>query len=313
MSRTRKLLCTLFATMLAAGLTAAGQASASHSQVSYFEGSNVLLNPATRPHALAQLQSLGVKALRVELYWYGAAPSPSSATRPNFDATNPASYSWGQYDPLLAEAQRLHWQVLLTVTSPVPRWATSNRKAPYVTRPGDRDFQEFMTAVARHFGSQVSLYSIWNEPNHPAFLLPQWNSNGTPASPRIYRGLYQAGYAGLQAAGIPHPKVLFGETAPTGFDVVNVHREGSRALLHPVAPLAFLRGALCLNAHYARSGSCGSLSASGYAHHAYTNAAGPSYVPPERDNVTIGALSRLTRALDLAARAHAITAHLRST
>ena len=63
-----------------------------------------------------------------------------------------------------------------------------------------------MTAVARHFGSEVATYAIWNEPNHPAFLLPQFNSNGTPASPRIYRGLYQAGYAGLQAAGLTHPR-----------------------------------------------------------------------------------------------------------
>ena len=161
-----------------------------------------------------------MNALRVELYWYEVAPGPTSATRPDFEATNPASYDWGQYDGLLAEAKRLGWPVLLTVTSPVPRWATSNGKAPYVTRPDDQDFQEFMTAVARHYGSEVSLYSIWNEPNHPAFLLPQFNSNGTPASPRIYRGLYQAGYAGLQAAGIAHPRVLFGETAPTGYDSV---------------------------------------------------------------------------------------------
>ncbi len=275
--------------------------------MTFFEGSTDLLSPNTRPHALAQLQSLGVKALRVELYWYDVAPSPTSANRPHFDATNPANYRWGQYDALLAEAQRLHWKVLLTVTSPVPRWATSNRKAPYVTRPDDRDFQEFMTAVARHYGSEVSLYSIWNEANHPAFLLPQWNSNGTPASPRIYRGLYQAGYAGLQAAGIAHPKVLLGETAPTGSDTVNVRREGA---LHDVAPLAFLRGVLCLNTRYQKSGSCGPLLASGYAHHAYTNAAGPSYVPPERDDVTIAVLSRLSRALDLAARTHAIPAHL---
>jgi hypothetical protein len=309
MPRIPKLLCTLAAT-LALGGVGAGQALASHSELTYFEGSTDLLNPSTRPHALSQLQSLGVKALRVELYWYRVAPAATSATRPNFEATNPASYNWSEYDPLLAEAKRLKWPVLLTVTSPVPRWATSNHKAPYVTRPDDLAFQEFMTAVARHFGSEVSLYGIWNEPNHPAFLLPQWNSNGTAASPRIYRGLYQAGYAGLQAAGIAHPKVLLGETAPTGNDTVNVHREGSRALLHPVAPLAFLRGVLCLNTHYKKSGSCGSLTATGYAHHAYTNAAGPSYVPPEKDNVTIGVLSRLSRALDLAAGAHAVTAHL---
>jgi hypothetical protein len=304
------LLLTLLVTAVVAAATDAAPVLASHNEAVYFEASTDLLSARTRPHALAQLRALGVKALRVELYWHDVAPAANSAKRPNFDATDPAVYSWGQYDVLLAEAKRLGWKVLLTVTSPVPRWATSNHRAPYVTRPGDLDFQQFMTAVGRHYGSEVPLYSIWNEANHPAFLLPQWNSNGTPASPRIYRGLYQAGYAGLQAAGIAHPQMLLGETAPTGFDTVNVRREGSRALLHDVAPLAFLRAALCLNGHYAKSGSCGPLVAAGYAHHAYTTAAGPFYRPPERDNVTIGVLSRLTSALDLAARAHAIPAHL---
>jgi hypothetical protein len=300
---------TLFAllSLLLAVLAAAPSALASHSQVTYFEGSSDLLEASTRPHVLTQLQRLGVRALRVELYWASVVPSRDSATRPSFDATDPANYDWAPYDALLSEAQRLHWSVLLTVTSPVPRWATSNRKAPYVTRPDDQAFQEFMTAVGRHFGSQVSVYSIWNEANHPAFLLPQWNSNGTPASPRIYRGLYQAGYAGLQAAGIAHPRVLLGETAPTGYTHVNVRRQGS---LHDVAPLAFLREALCLNARYVKSRSCGPLQSVGYAHHAYTLPAGPSYVSPLPDDVTIGSLSRLSRALDLAARAHAIPAHL---
>jgi hypothetical protein len=310
MPRIRTLLSTLLVSILALGTLGAGQALASHGQATYFEGSNDLLNPATRTHAIAQLQYLGVKALRVELYWHEVAPGANNTARPTFDATNPASYNWGQYDPLLAEAQRLHWKVLLTVTAPAPRWATSNRKAPYVTKPGPKDFQEFMTAVARHFGSQVSLYSIWNEPNHPAFLLPQWNTNGTPASPRIYRSLYQAGYVGLQAAGLTHPKVLLGETAPTGYSKVNYKREKSKALLHDVAPLAFLRGALCLNAKYKKSGSCTALTAVGYAHHAYTTAAGPLYRPPEKDNVTIGVLSRLSRALDLAARAQGVTSRL---
>jgi hypothetical protein len=164
-----------------------------------------------------------------------------------------------------------------------------------------------MTALARHYGSLVSVWSIWNEPNHPAFLQPQWASNGTPASPRIYRGLYQAGYAGLQAGGISQPKVLFGETAPTGFDKVNVRRQGP---LHDVAPLLFLRTALCLNGHYVKSRSCGPLAMTGYAHHAYTIAVPPTFVPRGRDEVMIGAISRLSRALDLAARAHAIPGHL---
>ena len=139
------------------------------------------------------------------LLGHGWRPPPPAPPRPNFNADDPANYNWSEYDPILAEAKRLGWQVLLTVTSPVPRWATSNLKAPYVTRPDSQDFREFMTAVARHFGSEVTTYAIWSEPNHPAFLQPQFASNGSPASPRIYRGLYQAGYLGLQEAGLDPP------------------------------------------------------------------------------------------------------------
>lgn len=279
----------------------AGQALASHREAVFFEANSQLLDPAARPAAIAQLAHLGVRALRIELYWREVAPAGNSARKPNFDATNPASYNWGQYDPLLAEAHRLGWQVLLTVTSPVPKWATSTRR-DYITSPNAQYYEQFMTALARHYGTQVGLWAIWNEANHPAFLQPQFNRRGQPASPRIYRALFQAGYNGLKAGGIASPKVLMGETAPTGSDSVS-RREGP---LHDVAPLAFLRGALCLNAHYHRSGACGSLPAYGYAHHAYTTAAGPLYRPPLPDDVMIGVLSRLSRALDLAARAGAI-------
>jgi hypothetical protein len=309
MSRIRIFLYTLLISALAAGAVGSSPALASHSEAVYFEGSTILLNPKTRAGAIAQLQHLGVSALRVELYWVQVAPAPKSAKRPTFDATNPVNYSWGAYDWLLAKAKELHWPVLLTVTGPVPKWATSTHR-DYLTHPSASEFRQFMTAVGRHYGSQVAFYSIWNEANHPAFLRPQFNTNGTPASPRIYRALYQEGYAGLQAAGLKNPQVLIGETAPTGYGSVNVRREGRNALLHDVAPLAFLRGALCLNPHYRKAGSCGPLTAAGYAHHAYTNAAGPFYRPPERDNVTIGVLGRLTRALDLAARAGALPARL---
>jgi len=306
MPRFRVLLTGLLCT-LAAALAGAAPSSASHGQLTYFEGATQLLEPATRAESFRRMESLGVKALRVELYWASVVPSADAAVKPAFDATNPAAYDFSRYDAVLGEAQRLHWPVLLTITGPAPRWATSNAKAPYITRPDPQDFREFVTAVARRFAGEVSIYSIWNEPNHPAFLMPQWNSNGTPASPRIYRGLYQAAYEGLQAAGLAHPRVLFGETAPTGYDTVNYRREGG---LHDVAPLAFLRGALCLNSHYRRVGACGELPMSGYAHHAYTVPAGPYSVDPLPDSVQIGTLSRLSAALNKAAAVHAIPANL---
>ena len=285
-----KLLPKLLCCLVLGALVSAPQALASHNETVFFEGSSVLLNPKLREKAIGQMSHLGVKAVRVVLYWNQVAPSPKSTRRPHFEATNPAAYNWGGYDWVLAKAKAMGWPVLLTVSGPVPKWATSTHR-DYVTRPDPASFQQFMTAVGRHYGSEVSLYAIWNEPNHPDFLMPQFVKR-VAASPRIYRGLFQAGYAGLQAAGIAKPKVLMGETAPAGTPRV-------------VSPLEFLRGALCLNAHYRMAGSCGQLPAYGYGHHAYTQAAGPFYVPPKED-VMIGVLPRLVNALNLAARAHAI-------
>src|SRR5690242_12826210 len=89
----------------ALGLAAFGppSAHASHSQATFFEANSELLNPSTRGRTLATLAHLGVKALRVELYWRDVAPAGFSPRRPSFDAADPASYDWGQYDPLLAE------------------------------------------------------------------------------------------------------------------------------------------------------------------------------------------------------------------
>jgi hypothetical protein len=288
--------------------TAAGwmpsAALANHKQALFFEAPAQLLNPSQRGGVITQLNSLGVKALRLELHWHDVAPQADSSQRPSFEARNPASYNWGQYDAVIAEAQRLKWRVLLTVTSPVPRWATATHR-DLITRPDDLAFEEFMTAVGRHYGSVVSLWAIWNEPNVPGWLAPQFNANGTPASPRIYRGLFEAGYAGLAAAGLKSPRVLFGETAPFGTDTVDAKREGVE---HEVAPLAFLREALCLSPKYRKIATCAMLPIYGYAHHPYTYPAvqGPYYRPGNQDEVPIGVLPRLAKAIRLAGRAHAI-------
>jgi hypothetical protein len=257
---------------------------------------------------MATLQRLGIRALRVELSWHTVAPRPNSTHRPSFDATDPANYDWAAYDPLITEAHERGWKILLTATSPVPRWATGNpRGHSLLFRPNANQFRAFMTAVGRHYGSEVSLFSIWNEPNHHEFLEPQFNSNGTPASPSIYRALYSAGYAGLQAAGIAHPSVLIGETAPEG----EAHPSRPvRGTNHNVSPITFMRGVLCLDSSYRRARSCGKLTATGWGLHPYASIKGPFYTPKNPETVTIGVLSRLTSALNRAARAGAIAAQL---
>lgn len=271
-------------------------AAAAPAQWTTFEAPRELLSDTQRDGALDEIAALGVRRVRALVYWRDYAPAADSATKPAFDAADPAAYpDWGRLDRLFAAAAARGVGVQLTLTGPVPRWATRS-KSDQVTRPDPEEFEAFATAVGRRYGAQVDVWSVWNEPNHPQFLLPQFSS-GKAASPRLYRKLFQAAQRGLAASGNGDDRLLLGETAPRGTPRV-------------VAPLAFLRGTLCLSSSYKRDRSCGRLDAGGYAHHAYTTAAGPRFRPADADDVTIGVLSRLTRALDRAARAGALPSGL---
>ena len=85
--------------------------------------------------------------------------------------------------------------------------------------------------------------------------------------------------------------MLIGETSPYG-------RSGLST-----APLAFLRAVTCVNKKYKRARSCPKLKADGYAHHPYDFRHAPNFQYPGDDNVTIGTMRRLTKALDKLSRA----------
>jgi hypothetical protein len=292
MTRTLRLL----PLMLLAALVLAVPAHAKPSQEVTFEAPRDLFDPAQREAAFTEIDGLGAHALRVVLYWHDVAPDADSRVKPKLDMTDPANYDWSKYQPVLDEAKARGWTVQLTVSGFVPRWATNGARDTR-TRPSPNEFRMFMMAVAKHFGDEVTRWSIWNEPNHPQFLAPQYDSKHRPVSPGIYRGLYAAALRGLAAVGDTKP-VLMGETAPTGTG-------------KDVAPLTFLRGALCLNDKYKKSGSCKKLRVDGYAHHAYTNRQGPQFKTDKPNDVMIGVLSRLTAALDKAAAAALSSAAVR--
>ncbi|HWK27857.1 MAG TPA: cellulase family glycosylhydrolase [Solirubrobacter sp.] len=272
-------------------------AQASPRQTVTFEAPRELLSAADRDSTLDQIASFGVNRVRQLVYWRSYAPDPDSRTRPDFDASNPDAYppgTWDNLDALVAAAKARGITVMMTLTGPVPKWATKAKK-DNLTDPDPKQFGQFVTAVSRRYAADVDTWSIWNEPNQPQFLKPQYKK-GKPVSPKLYRKLYQAAYKALRATN-PTDAILIGETSP----------RGNQNVVHP---LAFLRGMLCLDSKYRKAKSCGKLDADGYAHHAYTTSQGPRFKPPSKDDVTIGVLSRLVSALDKAARARAIPKHL---
>ena len=271
-------------------LCAASPAFAARSQPLYFDAPE-LRDPAQRSSTLDELQSIGVRAVRVVVYWQDVAPEPGRNSAPAVDLTDPAAYNWGGYEDAIVAARDRGFDVLVTLTTPGPRWGT-RRKTDRITRPLPAEFRKFATAAGRRWGDRVGAWAALNEPNHPDFLKPQYGKGRRPLSPRIYRGLYQAMAAGLKDSGNGDDTLLMGETAPRGTGKV-------------VHPITFLRGALCLNRKWRKSKGCGRLDVDGWAHHPYTTKVGPWFRPPSRNDVTIGVLSRLTRALDRATRARA--------
>jgi hypothetical protein len=291
-------LATLLALVCAALVALApATAHASHSQTMTFEAPRDLKDPSTRDQAFNDIAALGVHSMRLVLYWHDVAPQSDSRIKPKFDETSPASYNWNAYDAVVDGIKARGWSLLLTISGPVPRWATNGARDT-LTRPSPSEFGKFVHAVAMHYGSKVDTWSIWNEPNQPQFLAPQYSPSHKPLSPGIYRNLYLAAQRGLRDAGLTEARLLLGETSPRGTGKV-------------VAPLTFLRGVLCLDDKYHRSSEgCTELHAGGYAHHAYTTGQGPTFKPPQPNDVTIGVLSRLTSALGRAAKAGAINGNM---
>ena len=162
---------------------------------------------------------------------------------------------------------------------------------------------------------RVDYYSIWNEPNQAGWLTPQWTEGPSggfvESSPRIYRGLVDAAFTGLQASGHGSDTILVGETAPKG-----LNRRGPTTAMKS---LRFVRQLYCVNdalkpysGEAAKVRGCpetagdvaafpaahpGLFSASGYAHHPYELVSAPNVRPRDREFITIANLSRLSSTL----------------
>jgi len=148
----------------------------------------------------------------------------------------------------------------------------------------------------------VTQFALWNEPNHPSLLLPQWSGTGAaarPASPVLYRRMLAAAVPAARAAR-PEAELLIGNTSSSG------GHPGSGA----VAPLRFVRELACVDRALRplRTPACANfkpIDGDGWAHHPYSRNRRPD--APTRadrpDDVSIADLGKLSALLDaLAAR-----------
>ena len=316
MNRTR-LLPILLAALFGVLAVPAG-ALAAPGQATIMEDTSRIVNgdEATRAAALEEFRALGVDTVKMSVFWRDVAPAGASEQRPRFDAADPAAYppgAWARYDAAIRAATERGFTVLLAPNSPAPEWATGRGERSGVRGAWKVDPAEyglFVEAVGRRYSGtyeglpRVSSFTLWNEPNHPLFMQPLSERLGggpiAPSSPHRYRRMYVAGRNSLERTGHGGDTILFGEILPIGSSQLGVTQT--------IRPVAFLREFFCLDSRYrpyrgraARIRDCSRFPAirtSGFAYHAYTRPAGPRVAIPNRDDATIGQISRIERALD---------------
>ena len=146
---------------------------------------------------------------------------------------------------------------------------------------------------------KVTLWTVWNEPNHLGFIQPQWRKQGSRLvqnSGHIYRQLVQAAYPAIKGLQ-PEATVLVGATSSTGPRTVRSETDGT-------PPLAFIRAMACVDAKLRpiTSGPCAGFKAvpgDGYSHHPYSLLHTPDYSDKRNpDNAGIGDLGRLSKLLN---------------
>jgi hypothetical protein len=268
--------------------------------------------PGVRNAALAQAHALGADALRVLVQWNLVVPPREPADFHPADPRDP-NYNLSVYDDTLREAVKHGLKIVLMPTGPAPEWAAKPGSGG-LADPDPRQFGDFVTALAKRYNGhfdpdrngpagplpKVDVWTIWNEPNLSTFLQPQ-RRGGRPYSPLLYRRLYLAGQAAVEAQQ-PSAPILIGETAPTGGE-------------QSVDPLTFTRQALCLNGDFDELPHCpepdAKVDAVGWSAHPYPLVGQAPYEPETNPHfVTMSSLSALEATLDGAAGAGAVPSDL---
>ncbi len=217
--------------------------------------------------AFPQYKSLGVEALRVNLYW-GGASGVARSRRPAraVDPADPA-YDWSMYDALVKRSKENRIKIVFSILW-TPRWAAGPVKKQNRAPRRMIDLRNFAYAAAKRYSGTfrptpdepplpaVRYWLAWNEPNNPVFLRPQFlKAKGrrgyVAVSPRIYAQMCNAIWSGIHLTGLAREKVACGVTAPRG-------NNSGRQPRSSLSPIPFLRGMKRAGARF-----------DAYAHHPY--------------------------------------------
>lgn len=250
-------------------------------------------SPATNPW-YGRAAVAGADQIDLTITWGGVAPQ-----RPSGDPTDPANpaYDFSGVDEQVRAADAAGLGVIMRISN-APAWSDGPRRPSSIT-PGTwktnaKDFGAFAEAAARHFdGShgvpRVRYWQAGGEVNLKTYFAPQWVRRGghlVAESPRLYRRMLNAFYAGVKAVSRSNTVIAAG-LAPFG-DPPGGQR---------MPPALFTRELLCLASPALKPARCPDPAHfDAISHHPYA-IKGPHYKALNTDDVSVGDLGKLTSAV----------------
>jgi hypothetical protein len=262
---------------------------------------------------LNRAQQLGSTTVRIGIAWNDIAPFDLPPG--GFNASDPGDphYNWTALDATV-RAATAHAQTVVLLINRAPNWAEGPNRPGYVAQgawdPRPSAFAVFAHAVAVRYSGQfpdplnpgrtlprVRYFQAWNEPNLPAYLMPQWvrgpHRSIVAESPVLYRALLNAFYTAVKAVQ-PQAVVLAAGTSPYG-DPPGVDR---------IYPLVFLRDMFCLTSTLRPLPCSDPPHLDVLDHHPYNLGIAPTVPASVPDDVAVPDLGKIWRVLHVAERTH---------
>ncbi len=234
------------------------------------------------------------------MYVNWAQVAPQGKSRPAaFKPRDPGDsyYQWAETDRQVRMAVEKGFTPIVYVQT-APVWSELCSVGPGPCRPQPKALADFMTAAALRYGGtypglpRVRHWQIWNEPNLDAYLVPQYDAKGRPASPDWYRSMVNAAADAIHAVKKDNV-VIAGGQSPFGPDAKSTDR---------VAPLTFMRQLLCLSPDKNPRLVCRKrVRFDVWAHHPYTSG-GPMHHANGQNDVSAPDLWKMRVLLDAAVR-----------
>ena len=273
-------------------------------------------DPAQRPLELQHLKSTRASTLRLMWKWseveLAKPPSKAVAEDPNW-----SGYNWSILDATLRDVAAAGVTPVVEVSS-APAWHEGANRPPVseaapagTWKPDPVAYGSFMHAAALRYSGRmadplrpgqnlptVRFWQIWNEPNLPVSLSPQWSKSGSsarPVSPNTYRAMLASAYTQVKSASSA-TTILTAGTAPFG----EPKPGGSR-----MPPARFVRELLCVSSgSHPKARNCRRTPAKFdiLAHHPYPIGP-PGRHAINRDDVTVPDFAKLQKPLAVALKA----------